>query len=195
MTQLAILASGGGSNADAILRYFAGHPSIRIVLMACNKKEAGAYQVAENHNVESIYLSRQRFFEGDGYLPEFRERGVDGLILAGFLWKVPDTLIKAYPNRILNIHPALLPKFGGQGMYGMHVHRAVLTAGESKSGITIHRVDEQYDHGDHVFQATCPVEATDTPETLGKRVLALEHQYYPPVIEKYFNEHNDSIDS
>jgi phosphoribosylglycinamide formyltransferase-1 len=195
MTRLAILASGGGSNADAILRYFGGHSNIEIALIACNKKAAGVYQVAENHSIESIYLSRERFSEGDGYLPEFQQRNIDGLILAGFLWKVPDTLIKAYPNRILNIHPALLPKFGGQGMYGIHVHRAVLAAQESESGITIHRVDEQYDNGDHVFQAACPVEANDTPETLGKRVLTLEHNYYPPVIEKYFNERNDSIDS
>lgn len=188
MIRLAILASGGGSNADAILRYFTGHPIVQIALVACNKKEAGVYQVAENHNVKSIYLSRTRFLEGDGYLPEFRSRQLDGLILAGFLWKVPETLIQGFPNRILNIHPALLPKFGGQGMYGIHVHRAVLAAGEKESGITIHRVDEQYDNGDHVFQTKCPVEPTDTPETLAKRVLQLEHTHYPPIIENYFNQ-------
>lgn len=188
MIQLAILASGGGSNADAILRHFTGHPQIRITLIACNRKEAGVYQVADNHNIESIHLSHERFKNGDGFLPEFEAKGIDGLILAGFLWKIPSNLIQAYPNRILNIHPALLPKFGGQGMYGIHVHRSVLAAGEKESGITIHRVDEHYDHGDHVFQATCPVEPTDTPESLAKRVLQLEHQHYPSTIENYFTE-------
>ncbi|MFM7671284.1 MAG: phosphoribosylglycinamide formyltransferase [Bacteroidota bacterium] len=187
MIRLAILASGGGSNADAILRFFAGHPRIQIILIACNRKETGVYQIADNHCVGSIYLSRDRFQNGDGYLTAFQERGIDGLILAGFLWKIPPSLIHAYHNRILNIHPALLPKFGGQGMYGIHVHRAVLAAGEKESGITIHRVDEQYDNGDHVFQATCPVEPTDTPETLAKRVLQLEHQHYPQIINNYFN--------
>lgn len=188
MIRLAILASGGGSNADAILRYFAGHPRIRIDLIACNRKEAGVYQVAENHCIKSIYLSRERFQEGDGYLPEFQSRDIDGLILAGFLWKIPGSLIEAYPNRILNIHPALLPGFGGKGMYGIHVHRAVLAAGEKRSGITIHRVDEHYDNGDHVFQTSCAVEPNDTPETLAKRVLQLEHLHYPPTIENYFTQ-------
>ncbi len=188
MTRLAILASGSGSNADAILRHFSGHPSIQITLIACNRKEAGVYQVAENHKVESICLSRERFFQGDAYLPEFQNRGVSGLILAGFLWKVPAALIQAFPDRILNIHPALLPKHGGAGMYGIHVHRAVLVAKESESGITIHKVDEQYDNGDHIFQAHCPVEPNDTPETLAKRVLQLEHTHYPRIIENYFNQ-------
>ncbi|MBM3431635.1 MAG: phosphoribosylglycinamide formyltransferase [Bacteroidetes bacterium] len=188
MIRLAILASGGGSNADAILRYFAGHPQIRIVLIACNRKMAGVYQIAENHGVESIHLSRERFQSGDGYLPVFREKQVRGLILAGFLWKLPPTLIQAYTHRILNIHPALLPKFGGQGMYGIHVHQAVLAAHETESGITIHRVDEHYDNGDVVFQTACPVDPHDTPESLGKRILQLEHQHYPPTIENYFSQ-------
>jgi phosphoribosylglycinamide formyltransferase-1 len=188
MIRLAILASGGGSNADAILRFFSGHDRIRIVLIACNRQSAGVYQIADNHGVESIYLSRERFLSEDGYMPEFKARGVDGLILAGFLWKIPQGLIDAYPNRILNIHPALLPKFGGQGMYGIHVHTAVLAANETASGITIHRVDEQYDNGDHIRQVRCAVEPNDTPESLAKRVLQLEHQYYPPTIEEYFTE-------
>lgn len=188
MIRLAILASGGGSNAAAILQYFKDHPRIKIALIASNRKEVGVYQVAENHNVESIYLPQERFKNGDGCLPEFQARTIDGLILAGFLWKVPAALIDAYPGRILNIHPALLPKFGGQGMYGINVHRAVLAARETESGITIHRVDEHYDHGDHVFQCSCPVEPTDTPESLAKRVLQLEHQHYPSTIENYFTK-------
>lgn len=186
MTRLAILASGSGSNADAILRYFTGHPQIQIVLIACSREKAGVYQVADNHNIESIYLSRERFQTDDSYLPEFRARGVNGLILAGFLWKVPATLIEAYAGRILNIHPALLPKYGGQGMYGLHVHRAVLAAKESESGITIHRVDEHYDHGDTVLQVRCPIEPGDTPETLAHRIHQLEHLHYPPAIENHF---------
>lgn len=188
MIRLAIFASGGGSNAEAILRYFQDHPQIRITLIACNRQEAGVYQVAENHGIESIRLERDRFQRGDAYLPELRSRQIDGLILAGFLWKVPTPLIQAYPDRILNIHPALLPKFGGQGMYGLHVHAAVLAAQETESGITIHRVDEHYDHGDHLFQAHCPVRPDDNPESLAKRVLALEHLHYPPTIENYFTK-------
>ena len=190
MIRLAILASGGGSNAAAILDYFQNHPQIQIVLIACNRKEAGVYQVAENHGVESIWLERERFQNGDAYLPELKSRKIDGLILAGFLWKVPTPLIQAFPDRILNIHPALLPKFGGQGMYGIQVHAAVLAAHETVSGITIHRVDEHYDHGDPVFQAHCPVLLNDSPDSLAKRVLELEHTHYPPTIEKYFNKQN-----
>lgn len=190
MIRLAILASGGGSNAEAILRYFQGHHKIQIALIVCNRKEAGVYQVAENHRVESIRIERERFLNGDAYLPEFQSRQIHGLILAGFLWKVPDPLIQAYSDRILNIHPALLPKYGGQGMYGIHVHAAVLAARETESGITIHRVDEHYDNGDHLFQAHCPVLSDDSPESLAKRVLALEHQHYPPTIEKYFHNPN-----
>lgn len=186
MISLAILASGGGSNAAAILRHFQGHPSIQITLIACNRKEAGVYQVAENHKVESIQIERERFLHGDAYLPEFESRQIRGLILAGFLWKVPEPLIQAYPDRILNIHPALLPKFGGQGMYGIRVHAAVVAAGETESGITIHRVDEHYDNGDHLLQVHCPVHPDDTPESLAQRVLALEHAYYPDTIENYF---------
>ncbi len=192
MIRLAILASGEGSNANAILRYFSGHPQIQIVLIACNRQAAGVYQIAENHLVESIHLSRERFQQGDGYLPVFREKQVAGLILAGFLWKLPPTLIQAYPNQILNIHPALLPKFGGQGMYGIRVHEAVLAARETESGITIHRVDEHYDNGDVVFQAHCPVDPHDTLETLAQRVLQLEHQHYPPTIENYFSQQTNS---
>jgi len=188
MIRLAILASGGGSNAAAILRYFQGHPQIRITLIACNRQTAGVYQVAENHHVESIRLERDRFQNGDAYLPEFQSRQIDGLLLAGFLWKIPAPLIQAYPNRILNIHPALLPKFGGQGMYGLHVHAAVLAAHETESGITIHRVDEHYDHGDHILQAHCPVLPNDTPESLAQRVLTLEHTHYPATIENYFTK-------
>lgn len=190
MIRLAILASGGGSNAAAILAYFKGHPQIQITLIACNRKEAGVYQVAENHNVASIWLDRERFQNGDAYLPEFQARKIDGLILAGFLWKIPTTLVQAFPDRILNIHPALLPKFGGQGMYGIHVHAAVLLAQETQSGITIHRVDEHYDHGDHLLQVLCPIHPTDTPETLAKRVLTLEHLHYPATIEEYFSKLN-----
>ncbi len=192
MIRLAILASGGGSNADAILRYFSGHPQIQIVLIACNREAAIVYQVAEYHCVESIQLSRERFQAGDGYLPVFQDKQVSGLILAGFLWKIPSVLIEAFPDRILNIHPALLPKFGGQGMYGLRVHEAVLAAHETESGITIHRVDEHYDNGDVVFQAHCPVNPHDTPNSLAQRVLQLEHQHYPPTIENYFTQQTNS---
>ena len=129
-------------------------------------------------------IEKERFFKGDAYLPEFQNRKVDLIILAGFLWKVPQKLIDAYPRRIVNIHPALLPKYGGKGMYGQYVHEAILNAGEMESGITIHFVDEHYDNGDIIFQTACPVLDSDTSETLAQRIHQLEHLHYPLVIEQ-----------
>ncbi|MGZ3951589.1 MAG: formyltransferase family protein, partial [Flavisolibacter sp.] len=129
-------------------------------------------------------IEKERFFKGDGYLPELRSFKTDLIILAGFLWKIPQVLIDAYPKRIINIHPALLPKYGGKGMYGQYVHEAILNAGEIESGITIHYVDEHYDNGDIVFQTACPVLESDSSETLAARIHQLEHLHYPLVIEE-----------
>lgn len=151
--------------------------------MLCNKPSAGAWDVANKHDIPSELIEKERFFRGDAYLSLLKEYEIDWLILAGFLWKIPEPLIAAFPQKIINIHPALLPSYGGKGMYGNRVHEAVLAAGEKLSGITIHYVDEQYDHGTHLLQATCPVHRDDSPATLAARVHALEYRYYPQVIE------------
>jgi formyltetrahydrofolate-dependent phosphoribosylglycinamide formyltransferase len=181
---LAIFASGAGSNARAIVEHFRQHPVIRISLLVSNRPEAGLEALSREAGIPLLAIDKERFIQGDGYIHELIEKKTDWLILAGFLWKVPASLVQAYRDRILNIHPALLPKFGGAGMYGSHVHRAVLTAGEKETGITIHRVDEVYDHGEPVFQAQCPVLEGDTVESLSQRVQELEHRHYPVLIEK-----------
>jgi phosphoribosylglycinamide formyltransferase-1 len=134
--------------------------------------------------VPVLLIEKERFFRGDTYLPELKQYGVDFIVLAGFLWKIPVALINAYPNRMINIHPALLPKYGGKGMYGMKVHEAVLLAGEKESGITIHYVNEHFDEGEHIFQASCAIEAHDTPESLAAKVHALEHRHFPEELVK-----------
>jgi formyltetrahydrofolate-dependent phosphoribosylglycinamide formyltransferase len=180
---LAIFASGTGTNARKIIEHFHHHPTIKVSLLVSNKPGAGALHHAADFGINTLIIDRQRFLKEDGYVPELEAAGIDFIVLAGFLWKVPPMLIQAYPRRIINIHPALLPKFGGKGMYGHHVHEAVLAAGEKESGITIHLVDEQYDHGATLFQATCPVWPTDTAASLADRIHVLEHQHYPAVIE------------
>lgn len=181
--KLAIFASGAGSNTARIIAYFQDTGWVQVALVVCNRPGAGVLAVAEAAGVPGLLIEKERFFRGDAYLPELQAAGVGLLVLAGFLWKVPAALVAAYPRRIVNIHPALLPKYGGRGMYGGYVHGAVLQAGEVESGITIHYVDEHYDNGDIIFQAACPVLDGDTPEALADRVLQLEHLHYPRVIE------------
>ena len=190
-TGIAIFASGAGSNARRIIDHFRNHSSIGIVLIASNKPGAGALDIAERENIPSLIIEKERFFRGDGYVDELKRRNIQWIILAGFLWKIPSSLIHAFPGRIVNIHPALLPKYGGKGMYGHFVHEAVIEAREKESGITIHYVDEQFDHGKHIFQFTCPVDETDTPETLSKKVQMLEHKYYPEVIAQLINKNTE----
>jgi formyltetrahydrofolate-dependent phosphoribosylglycinamide formyltransferase len=182
---LAIFASGTGSNARKIMEHFKGHPRIKISMLVSNKPGAGALHHAADFGVSTLIISREQFLKGDAYVPELQAAGIDYIVLAGFLWKIPPTLIAAYPNHIVNIHPALLPKYGGKGMYGHFVHEAVIAAGETESGITIHLVDEQYDHGAHLFQAKCPVLPGDTPDDLAARIHQLEHQYFAGVIEDW----------
>jgi phosphoribosylglycinamide formyltransferase-1 len=188
MIRLAILASGAGSNAREIIRYFEGHPSIRVSLVACNKPGAGVIDIAAAAAIPVLMMEKEAFFRGDAYRKELAEAGIDYIILAGFLWKIPALLVDAYRGRILNIHPALLPKYGGKGMYGMHVHEAVVQAGEAESGITIHEVDERYDHGRHVFQARVPLDPRETAESLAKKIHALEHAHFPRVVEAWINQ-------
>ena len=181
---MAIFASGAGSNAEKIIEHFRDSNLAKISLIVCNKPGAGVLEIASKENIHSLLIEKEKFFRGDGYLPELHKLKIDFIILAGFLWKIPDTILKAYPKKIINIHPALLPRFGGKGMYGQFVHQAVLNANEKESGITIHYVDEHYDNGDIILQVKCPVLENDTEESLAHRVHALEHANYPVVIEE-----------
>jgi phosphoribosylglycinamide formyltransferase-1 len=137
------------------------------------------------YNLQPMIIEKEKFFRGDAYLPELRKHRIDGIVLAGFLWKIPTALIKAYPHKIINIHPAILPKYGGKGMYGHFVHEAVIAAKEKESGITIHYVDEVYDHGAIIFQEHCTIETADTPESLAKKIQRLEHLHFPRVVEEW----------
>jgi formyltetrahydrofolate-dependent phosphoribosylglycinamide formyltransferase len=183
VTNLAIFASGAGSNAKKIITHFQNNPNIRVVLLLCNKPGAGALQIAKDHQINTVIIERDRFFNGDGYCPILQQHKVDYIILAGFLWKIPVSILKTWPSSIINIHPALLPKYGGKGMYGAKVHEAVIGNKEVESGISIHYVDEVYDNGEIIRQVSCPVTAEDTPETLAKKIHELEHAHYPSVIE------------
>jgi phosphoribosylglycinamide formyltransferase-1 len=183
MKQIAIFASGAGSNAAEIIDHFRSHDTIRVVLVVSNKPEAGVLDIAGKEHISSLIIEKEPFFRGSAYLEELKEKGVDFIVLAGFLWKIPSALVKAYPGRIINIHPALLPKYGGKGMYGRFVHEAVVEAKETETGITIHYVDELYDHGQVIFQERVPVTPEDTPETVAQKVHRLEHQHFPKIIE------------
>jgi phosphoribosylglycinamide formyltransferase-1 len=183
--RLAIFASGTGSNTQQIINYFKSTSSVAIVsLIVCNKPGAGVLQIAQKESIDTLLIDRERFFHGDAYLPVLQKAGIDLIVLAGFLWKIPLVLIQTFPQRIINIHPALLPNYGGKNMYGNRVHETVINAGEKQSGITIHYVDEHYDEGDIIFQATCDVRPGDTPESLAQRIHQLEYKHYPEVIEK-----------
>ena len=184
LTNIAIFASGAGSNAQKIIDHFKNSDAIKISLIVCNKPGAGVLAIAAKENIPVLLIEKEKFFHGNAYTDELKEKKIDLIVLAGFLWKIPGRLIKLFPRKIINIHPALLPKFGGKGMYGNFVHQAVINAGEIESGITIHYVDEHYDNGDTIFQARCAVLESDTPESLARRIHLLEHAHYPAIIEK-----------
>lgn len=190
-TNIAIFASGAGSNAQKIIDHFRNHEQVHIALIVCNNPLAGVVQIAEQEKIKSLLIERQRFLKGDAYLPELEQAGIQFIVLAGFLWKIPQLLIEAYPQKIINIHPALLPKYGGKGMYGHKVHEAVINSGDAESGITIHYVDEHYDHGDTIFQATTAVDKDDTPHSLAQKIHALEHRHYPLVIAELLHGLNE----
>lgn len=184
MHRIAIFASGAGSNAQKIIDYFRNHASVQVALIVCNKPGAGVLTIAERENIPYILIEKEKFFRGNAYVDELKEAGITFIVLAGFLWKVPSALIAAFPQKIINIHPALLPKYGGKGMYGAFVHEAVKLAGDKESGITIHYVDEEYDHGNTIFQISCIVDENDTPASIAEKVHALEHAHFPAIIEK-----------
>lgn len=183
MERIAILASGSGTNAQRLIEHFAQHPAVRVAVVGCDKPQAGVVQRAWDLGVPCYLFGSSELKNGD-LLRELRGQGITLVVLAGFLRLLPVELIAAFPRRIVNIHPALLPKYGGKGMYGDRVHAAVISAGEKESGITIHLVNEHYDEGEVLFQAKCPVEASDTSSSLAARIHELEHAHYPAVVEK-----------
>ena len=183
MSNIAIFASGSGTNAENIINYFSERDDIVIQLVLSNKKDAFVLKRAKDHNIPAYIFSREEFYNTQHILDQLQKHKIDFVVLAGFLWLVPDYITKAYPNRIINIHPALLPKYGGKGMYGHHVHEAVINAGEKFSGITIHYVNSEYDSGDIIFQATCEIAPGETPESLAEKVHELEYRHFPEVID------------
>lgn len=184
MTKIAIFASGSGSNAQRIAEYFQSHPSISVDIILTNNKEAFVIERAKKLNIPYTIFNRKDFCENGSVLAELQRRKIDFIVLAGFLWLVPSDIIKAYHGRMINVHPALLPLYGGKGMYGGFVHEAVVTNKEKFSGITIHYVNEHYDSGDIIFQARCEVSPDDTADSLATKIHTLEYEHFPKVIEE-----------
>ena len=186
MKNIAIFASGSGSNAENIIRYFENHKNIRIDSVWSNKRDAFVLQRARNLGVEPIFFTREEYAGSDKLLLELQRRKINLIVLAGFLWLIPTQFIEAFP--IINIHPALLPSYGGKGMYGAFVHETVIAHNDRESGITIHLVNKEYDKGEHLLQVKCPVFPDDTPDTLAARIHDLEYAYFPRAIEDYLSE-------
>ncbi len=185
---IVILASGSGTNTGNIIRYFQSSDVARVVLVVSNKADAYVLERAKRLQVPSLVIPRDKFLESGYVCSVLQEYHADFVVLAGFLLRIPDDMLAAYPQRIVNIHPSLLPKYGGKGMYGDKVHQAVVAAGEKESGITIHYIDGHFDEGVTIFQAKCPVLPDDTPEEVAHKVHALEYEHYPKVIERILAE-------
>ncbi len=183
MRNIAILASGSGTNAENIIKYFSNRISARVTLVLSNRSEALVLKRAAAQNVKSIFFDRSDFYSSGKVLDLLLSESIDFIVLAGFLWLVPENILQSYEGRIINIHPALLPRFGGKGMFGDKVHKSVIESHEQESGITIHYVNRFYDDGNIIFQSKCRVDASDTPESLAAKVHALEYEHYPKIIE------------
>lgn len=190
MKRLAIFVSGSGTNMERIGQHFSQHPKIQASLVVCSDPRAAAISRAEKLGIETVVIDKNDFRQGDKLLKLLQEKQIDWLILAGFLWLIPAELVAAFPNRIVNIHPALLPAYGGKGMYGERVHQAVIQNQEKQSGITIHYVNNNYDEGNIVFQQSLTIATNETPESLAQRIHQLEHAFYPEVIEKLVLEND-----
>jgi len=190
MKNIAIFGSGKGSNAENIINYFKFHDSVTIKLIVTNNKNAGIIDVAKKKKINFIVLNKTNPLLDQNILKELTTNQINLIVLAGFLLKISTIIINKFPNAIINIHPALLPKFGGKGMYGLNVHRSVLEHKEKLSGITIHFINNEYDKGKMIFQAKCVILKNDTPKLLAKRVQKLEYQFYPIIIEKILQNDN-----
>ena len=187
MKRIAIFSSGTGSNAKKIIDHLEslkdkGVSTAIVSLIVCNKPEAGVLKIAKENNIPALLIEKEKFFRGNAYIDELKAADIDFIVLAGFLWMIPIALVRSFHGKMINIHPALLPKYGGKGMYGNFVHEAVIANKEKESGITIHYVDEVYDHGQIILQATCLVENDETPESLAKKVQVLEHRHFPAAV-------------
>lgn len=190
MIKVAIFASGSGTNAQRIIEYFSNHRSIKVEIIFTNNKDAFVIERAKKLNIPYFLFNRKDFSENNVVLEKLRENKIDFIVLAGFLWLVPPKIIQEYNGRIVNIHPALLPNYGGKGMYGEFVHKAVVANKETHSGITIHYVNENYDQGDIIFQAKCMVTPEDTPESLAHKIHSLEYEHFPQIIEQVIEKTN-----
>jgi phosphoribosylglycinamide formyltransferase 1 len=188
LKNIIVFASGSGTNAQNIIRYFKNSRVGRVVLVVCNNPNAGIIERARNEGVDVLLIDRSKWKDSEWMLPELNKYEPDLLVLAGFLWLVPAYLIEAFPKKIINIHPALLPKYGGKGMYGDKVHQSVMEAGDLESGITIHYVNARYDEGETIKQATCPIEPGENAGAIAKKVHELEYAHYPKVIEELLLE-------
>lgn len=191
MKLIAIFASGSGTNAQRIIEYFSKSKEIFVDSLWSNNENAYALIRAEKLGIETFTFDQDELYRSNDILDKLYDRRIDIIVLAGFLWLLPRNITELFT--VINIHPALLPKYGGKGMYGMNVHKAVLASKDKQSGITIHRVNANYDEGDIIFQATCPVESNDTPETLAARVHELEYLHYPRVIEEVIRSEDDDM--
>ncbi len=185
---IAIFASGTGSNARKITEHFKHNQNINVSLIVSNKTNAPVLDMARAEGIPVLVINKQDFYQTENILKFFNQYSIDFVVLAGFLWLVPTYLVQAFEGRMVNIHPALLPKYGGKGMYGMRVHEAVKKAGETETGITIHFVNEHYDEGDAIFQAKCPIRPEDTPEDIAQNIHQLEHKHFPEVIERLLSD-------
>lgn len=192
ITHIAIFASGAGSNAEKIINYFKNDPLIEIALVVCNRSKAGVINIAQNNNIPVLLINRENFETGTSYINELNKYKIDWIVLAGFLWKMPTAFTSIYAGRIINIHPALLPKYGGKGMYGQYIHAAVIQNKETESGITIHYADEIYDHGKIILQRKCAVTEADTPDTLAQKIHLLEHEWFATTIAAEIKKQNRS---
>ena len=188
MTNIAIFASGTGTNTINIIQYFLHSEQIRVGAIFCNSNTAKVIERASEYNINCHIFSKEELNDKEGVYRILKEENIDFIVLAGFLQLIPEHIINHYNNKIINIHPALMPKFSGKGMYGMNVHKAVIEAKEKETGITIHLVNEQYDEGAIIFQAKCQVTESDTPESVAEKVHALEYEFFPKVIEEYINK-------
>ena len=192
MKRIAIFASGSGTNAENIIRYFKANGKAITEVVLCNNPKALVIERAKVLHTPSMVFTKEDFYNSKKIETLLERLKIDLIVLAGFLWLVPESLIKKFPRKIINIHPALLPDHGGKGFYGSKVHEAVLQSGDKKSGITIHYVDDKFDEGEIIFQATCDIEPGDTPSSLAAKIHKLEYEHYPVVIDELLEKMNQS---